>query len=128
MTAELIKILRRIAALDGFEYRQFATYLEQYQADRCALLATKPNATEQIQQLDWHCEVIRACWQGFQCSSIEELCGEITGLLLVRSPSSAGAGWKLADLLGAIGKYGRKPYASEIVGFTHQATIYKPAT
>lgn len=108
VTAELIKIVRRIAALDGFEYSQFSAYLDQYQADRRALLATKPNATEQIQQLDWHCDVIRACWQGFQCSSVEELCGEITGLLLAQSPSSAWEGWELASLLRVKETFGRR--------------------
>ncbi len=80
-TAELVRIVRRVATMDGFQFEKFCDYLNRYQLARTALFSSKPDGWEHIYRLSWQCNAIRACVVGFQCQTIAELCSEIVNLL-----------------------------------------------
>ena len=76
----LIAIVREVSRMDGFRFNQFSYYLSIYQQTKTAILARKPNANTEIEQLNDYCEAIRVCLEGFHCKTIDTLCYEIEGL------------------------------------------------
>jgi len=80
VAAEVVRIVRRIAATDGFQFDQFLSYLNKYQLTRTTLLVGKPNGAEKVQAFTLYCYAIRVCLEGFQSQSIESLCFDLEGL------------------------------------------------
>ncbi len=80
VAAELVRIVRRVAAMDGFQFDQFLTYLNNYQLARTQLLSSKHNGAAKVQDLDLHCSILRICLKSFQSQSVESLCFDLESL------------------------------------------------
>jgi len=78
--AELVKIVRRVTAMDGFQFDQFLSYLNNYQLARTLLLSSKQNGAEKVRALTLYCYTLRVCLEGFQSQSVESFCCDLEGL------------------------------------------------
>lgn len=83
----LTAIAREVAQLPGFTFRQFAEYLEEYRANRIARLKQRANSEAQIESFSDRVDGVKACYEAFECKTLEAFCMKIEGLFSDDRPS-----------------------------------------
>jgi superfamily I DNA/RNA helicase len=83
----LTAIAREVAQLPGFTFHQFGEYLEEYRTNRIAKLRQRSNSEAQIESFSDRVDGVKACYEAFNCKTLEAFCMEIEGLFSDDRPS-----------------------------------------
>ena len=83
----LTAIARDVSQIQGFTFRRFAEFLEEYRSKRVAKLQQKANSEAQIESFCDRVNGVKACYEAFECKTLEAFCLEIEGLFSDDRPS-----------------------------------------
>ncbi|MBS0016302.1 MAG: Hsp70 family protein [Arthrospira sp. SH-MAG29] len=76
----ITSIAQEISQISGFTYSKLPTYLKDWEQQKLEKLQSNPDNEGKIQSLRDRCQSIIACYEGFNCFSIEELCTRLERL------------------------------------------------
>ena len=83
----LTAIARDVAQIRGFSFRRFSEFLEEYRSKRVAKLQQRANPEAQIESFCDRVDGVKACYETFECKTLEAFCLEIEGLFSDDRPS-----------------------------------------
>lgn len=82
----ITSIAQEISQISGFTYYKLPTYLKDWEQQKLEKLQSNPDNEGKIQSLRDRCQSIIACYEGFNCFSIEELCTRLERLFSDEQP------------------------------------------
>lgn len=76
----ITSIAQEISKISGFTYSKLPKYAQNWEQQKLEKLQSNPDNEGKIQSLRDRCQSIIACYEGFNCLSIEELCNRLERL------------------------------------------------
>ncbi|MDT9187627.1 MAG: Hsp70 family protein [Limnospira sp. PMC 894.15] len=76
----ITSIAQEISRISGFTYSKLPIYVKDWEQQKLEKLQSNPDNEGKIQSLRDRCQSIIACYEGFNCSSIEKLCNRLERL------------------------------------------------
>ncbi len=76
----LTAIVKEVANLHGFDFKQFGFALKTYEDEKTSKLQGKRNFENQLESLRSRINGIRACYEAFNSDNVEDFCAKIEGL------------------------------------------------
>ncbi|MCT7952981.1 Hsp70 family protein [Ancylothrix sp. C2] len=76
----ITSIAQEISRSSGFTYSKLPIYVKDWEQQKLEKLQSNPDNEDKIQSLRDRCQSIIACYEGFDCYSIEQLCNQLEKL------------------------------------------------